>query len=103
MTNRALENHIPVYMALYPVRGTSVEIITIAEDTYGKTIDYKNAKIQLANFYEELYERHSPHEYRFTYATNNKKDRKLHNAVLSVNGKQQAQYSFVAPAFSFTG
>jgi hypothetical protein len=101
LTNRALENHIPVYAALYPVRGTSVEIVTVAEDTYGETIDYKNAKIQLANFYKELNERHSPHEYRFTYATDKKKDGKLHNVVLSVNGKQQAQYSFVAPAFSF--
>jgi hypothetical protein len=100
LTNKAKENHIPVYVALYPVRGTGVEIVTIAEDTYGKTVDYENAKSQLAGFYKELNVRHSPHEYRFTFLTEKKKDGKLHNVVLSVNGRQQAQYSFSAPAFS---
>ncbi|MDR1552060.1 MAG: FHA domain-containing protein [Prevotellaceae bacterium] len=100
LTNKAKENHIPVYVALYPVHSTGVEIVTIAEDTYGKTIEYADAKNQLANFYTSLNRQHSPNEYRFTFKTDTEKDGKLHNIVLSVNGKQQAHYSFSAPAFS---
>jgi uncharacterized protein YaiL (DUF2058 family) len=100
LTNKALENHIPIYVALYPVHSTKTEIVTIAEDTYGKTIDYSDATNQLTNCYQTLNQRHSTHEYRFTFQTDTKKDGKLHNVTLLVNGKQQAQFAFSAPVFS---
>jgi hypothetical protein len=103
LTGKALENHIPIYVALYPAHSAKTEIVTIAGETYGQTIDYSDAANQLANCYQALNKRHSEHEYRFTFLTAPKKNGKLHNVVLSVNGRQQAQFSFSAPVFSIIG
>ncbi|MDR1594871.1 MAG: FHA domain-containing protein [Prevotellaceae bacterium] len=101
--NKAKENHIPIYAALYPLHGTKPGIVDIANETYGKTIDYADAKSQLANIYSTLNRRHSAHEYRFTFKTDTEKEGKQHNVVLLVNDKQQAPVSFSAPVFSLTG
>jgi hypothetical protein len=102
---KALAEHIPVYVALYPEHGTALEISTVADDTRGKMFTADNAGkagSELLDIYRNMDSRHAPHLYVFACTADAKKDGKQHDFILSANGREVAKGNCFAVQATFT-
>ncbi len=102
----ALDAGIPIYVVNYPFSGKDgrPEISSLANSTYGGTIDNSNVNIaleELENIYNNLNFALSGRDYQITFTTSAKRDGKTHQINLAIDKVQQNIPAFNAPNITF--
>ena len=103
----AVEAGIPVYVVKYVEPfGNPPEVNSLAESTYGKTIDLNNGKVnetvlELQDLYKNFDSRCYGQDYKITFTTKAKRDGKTHPIHLTVNKVDQQILPFTAPDMTF--
>lgn len=103
----ALERNIPIYIVKYPLNGdySRKDIEGIEKITFGElmvpnnTRDDSGTARQLTKVYYNMSSRHYGQDYTVMFTSLNKRDGKMHNIVLNINGIDY-KFSYTSPDFS---
>lgn len=98
---------IPIYVVKYhQIAGNSVDVNSLAEDTYGQILKLTDGKVDeavagLQKLYKNLDANCYGKDYKFVFTSDAKRDGKSHPLGLSVNKVQHPISSFSAPRMTF--
>lgn len=100
----ALSADIPIYVVNYPLNGSTQEINTLAEKTFGlvtSSTDVTEALVDLLQNHDRMSERLEGCDYEIRFTSNCEHDAKQHTLQLIVDNVQQFQSSYEAPNATF--